>query len=579
MNRIIFLFLLTLLSAAPLQAEVIELYSKETIEAEIVSRDDHSLTVVSEKNKPPVKYWSDQIAAINGKPFYPLDSKLARWIKSNTSPQTDLFKSFFIPEEEKKDAYKRMGKSDSLTGIIERMIVEEGMSVYDAALGQIIMTLLGDEQSLEQAFVPIKYYWKGRFGVVNSLRAGYMSQPYVYDPSQPDVIGSDIAHKGLRGFVFRIINVHGHYQVSDPLDGKMVFEGFPNSSLIHWEDWKPIAGENAWVVMGALHLYHKKHFNPMKRGYKHNFEEEEVLLAQEMARAALYLQADNGGIRMAPMGTHYTNLGVQKGADLEAVARFFDEQAREAKTLTPRQIEEGPLAYPDEFKWYYYEISTENNLSWYAAFRMLYAVTRGDRYHQAMKDIERYLKSIWNTKKNYFEQGMHYHPDEQKWHPNTEHFASDVQNWALVVLGPKTIDDWFGQGAAFKLWRTTKSYSGFKDGSGRLLGVGYTRENDRMSIEWTAGAIFAARFLAAYYRESHPDWADEALRDSVDMRRGMERFRGDFSGSGAAYAYSSKRGWIPFGWFSHDENIYSLASTCWVMLVDAHFNPFILLQN
>jgi len=42
----------------------------------------------------------------------------------------------------------------------------------------------------------------------------------------------------------------------------------------------------------------------------------------------------------------------------------------------------------------------------------------------------------------------------------------------------------------------------------------------------------------------------------------------------SAYSYSSRRGDIPFGWNSHDPQVMSVASTGWMIFVDAGFNPF-----
>lgn len=63
------------------------------------------------------------------------------------------------------------------------------------------------------------------------------------------------------------------------------------------------------------------------------------------------------------------------------------------------------------------------------------------------------------------------------------------------------------------------------------------------------------------------------------MRRGIETYRQQVSETRSAYSYSSRRGWIPFGWFSHDKEVLSLVSSCWVLLHDKGFNPFRLMRN
>ena len=202
--------------------------------------------------------------------------------------------------------------------------------------------------------------------------------------NNPEAVTGSLDGKGKRGFIFRIINANGKYNTADPLDGKTYLEGFPTWPTIHLEDWKPISGENAWVVMSSLQLYYAKYPGADAKQYSINKNPtEEMELAEELARAAMLLQADNGGIRMAPIGTYH-------------------EQGNE---------------------FYYNEISTENNLSWYAAFRMLYQVTDKPKYKQAMENIEG-TKSVWDSRSNTFYQGAHY--INGQWIPNDSNFAVDL---------------------------------------------------------------------------------------------------------------------------------------------------------
>ena len=472
-----------------------------------------------------------------------MDIKLVNWIKSNVSFVTQLPLSFYIPRDKRESTYARMGDIDSVAGIIERMIVEEGLDIYDGAVGQIVLTMMGGKENLERAFYPLEIYWRGYLGEFQRIRAGYPLQPFIYDPQNPLAVSSDLSLRGKRGFIFRIINANGRYNTRDPLDNKTIFEKFPTWPTVHWEDWKPVAGENAWVVLAALHLYHKKYFDPSTQTYKTIESSIELQLAEELARAALLLQSEIGGIRMAPLGTY-------------------------------RETQEPPIPYHADNSWWYYQISTENNISWYAALRMLYAITQKEIYHQAMMNIEKFFKSAWNKEENYFYQGMNF--SEGIWQPNTKDFALDAQAWSIAALGPPKIDSWFGEGSAYRLWQKAKTLSGFCDENGRLLGVGYTQEHDRISVEWTAGAILAIHEMVAYYKDSHPEWSNKLRQDGQTMRAGIEFLRQEFSPYQAAYAYSSKRGWIPFGWNSHTPEVVSLASTGWVVMVDYHYNPFYL---
>ena len=477
--------------------------------------------------------WSDP-----GRSF---DEGLLRWIRSNVSAKTGMFLSFQVLPEESKGVYEGMGAADSVGGIIERVIVENGLVIYDGAVAQIALALSGGEENMRLAQMPLDVYWKGTLGALASIRSGFSGKDFIYDPQAPDKVSAGLEAEGRRGFIFRIINAHGDYLSSDPLDGKKRFEGFPSWPDIHWEDWKPVAGENAWVVIAAMHIYHKKYFNPDTGRYAFHGESVELRLSEELARAAMILQSETGGIRMAPQGTFRENESA--GASLPG-------------------------------NWWYEHISTENNFSWYSALRMLYCVTGKEEYRFAMTKLEGYFRRVFDREKGFFYQGMSF--QDGAWQVDASDFAVDVQTWGILSLGAEVIDGWFGDGAAYSAWQKVKSLSSTRDRSGRLIGVGYTAESERVSVEWSAGAIMSARELAGFYAEAHPDWSEGLWRDAGEMRAGMDLLRRDLPGGRSAYAYSSKRGWIPFGWNSHDPRVMSLASTGWMFFVDKNQNPFFI---
>jgi len=472
------------------------------------------------------------------------DDLVFNWLRQNVSSKTGLFLSFYINSEEKEQVYFEMGDLNSIPGIIERTIVENGLVIYDGAVGQISLTLSGSSSDMRIAERPLDIYWRGELNDLTNIRAGFSNTNFIYDPLNPEQVSSDLNSFGKRGYIFRIINANGDYLSPDPLDGKTSFEGFPTWPEIHWEDWKPVSGENAWVVMAAMRIYHIKYFDNFSQKYQLKSESIELQLSEEIARAALMLQSEIGGIRMAPIGT------------------FRENDPEEAS---------------GENSWWYNQISTENNLSWYAAFRMLYKVTGKDIYHRAMIKQEAYFQRVFNATDRSFYQGMNW--KDGIWRVSDSDFAVDVQTWGILSLGAQRMDLWFGEGAAYTAWKKVKDYSATWDVSGRIVGVGYTKETGRVSVEWTAGAIMAARAIAEYYQDKHPDWGQECRRDADEMRAGMELLRRDISADMSAYSYSSKRGWIPFGWNSHDPRVMSLASTGWILFVDRAFNPFFIDGN
>jgi len=471
---------------------------------------------------------------------YDLDPGLLSWVKSNISPTTRLPYSFYVPQEAKSLVYQHMDVAGPVNGAIERMITKGGLDIYDGAVYQIVLSMAGGQENLQQAFVPTNYYWQGSVGDL-SIRAGYPINLFVYDAKRPEAVSSDNDSLGQRGFIFRIINADGEYLVSDPKDGAKSLAGFPEEDRLHWVDWKPVAGENAWVVIGAMQLYYKKFCNSQNAVCSRHADSVELRLSEELARVALILQSETGGVRMAPMGTSRT-LEIQ---------------------------EQGSFTSNN---WWYNHISTENNISWYSALRMLYQVTGKAEYKKAMDGIERYMRFVWDPTLGFFHQGA-YEVNGQ-WMVSTGNFALDVQTWAMDCFSPRIIDSWLGEGASWHIWETAKKHSGVFDGQGQILGVGYTDEHDRTSVEWSAGAIMATQALGEYYMKSNDDWSQQAFKDKLTMRTAMEKLRYQISATQAAYSYSSRRGWIPFGWNSHDPQVMSMASTGWMMFVDAGVNPF-----
>ena len=464
-------------------------------------------------------------------------------MRSNVSPITGLPLSFFVQEKDKQRVFENMGEGRSAEGIIERMIVNEGLDIYDGAVYQIVLSMLGGSENLSLAYHPLSLYWEGSVNQTANIRAGFPINTFIYDEHHPEAVSSDLLRKGDRGFIFRIINAHGRYHCKDPLDGKDSSFDFPMSERIHWEDWKPVAGENAWVTMAAMHLYHKKYFQPEDHSYLQDLNSLELNLSEELARAAIILQSEIGAVRMAPMGT-YRSLTADESVKYE------------------------------ENQWWYYQISTENNISWYAAFRMLYQVTQKEEYKMMMDKIESFMKFSWNNEEGYFYQGAHF--VDGSWQVNKEPFALDVQTWAILCFSPERIDQWFGEGSAMRLWQKCKNLAGVFNDDGSLKGVGYTTEHDRLSVEWSAGAIEAVKELSKYYKSNQPLFDQELTADLISMRKGVDSLRFDINDDQSAYSYSSKRAWIPFGWYSHEPSVLSLASTAWMVLVDMDINPFFL---
>ncbi len=450
---------------------------------------------------------------------------LLNWLRANRTP-LGMPLSFQVPGADTMSVYERVGTPEIISDVMERIILKEGLIVYDGAVWQIVMSATGVPSDLALAEAPLTNYRTGYMGRVR-IRSG--PPHFVYDPVFTDL------YKEQRGFIFKVINAYGKYETEDPLNGRRHFPGWPNFDRIHWEDWYPIAGENAWLAMAALQIHHRKYFDTATQSYKTPPGTPELEFARELAEVAITLQADNGGIRMGPMG-----------------------------------ISRGEVS--DTFFWYF-EISTENTLSWYSAFRMLHQITNDVRYKFAMQRVENFLRWAYLPGRGVFAQGAHFQPG-RGWIHNPA-FAVDCQTWGIISIRPELIDDWFGRGACAEIWRRTKALGGYRKNN-TLAGIGFTEENDQLSVEWTGGAILATRLLASWYRDEKPELAAECLEDARSMRRGVDELYWQIAPDQAAYSYSLQRKYIPFGWWAHDKRVLSTVSTCWIVLMNNNFNPFFL---
>jgi hypothetical protein len=181
------------------------------------------------------------------------------------------------------------------------------------------------------------------------LRAYYDSDDpgehgFIYKDPNGNDIRKDLV--GERGYVFRIVEVEGHWQIQNPANG----------TTITWSQWEPVTGENAWIGIGLLHAYYAK-YGCVQASPK----PDELVLAEEIARAAMLLAVDDDP---NPSGIN--------GA-----------------------IRRSPRVISDSSGGTYNMISTENNLSMRALFSMLFRLTaksvqqRGR--HVLQRDELRYL--------------------------------------------------------------------------------------------------------------------------------------------------------------------------------------------
>lgn len=422
--------------------------------------------------------------------------------------------------------------ANTLEGIIERLLTTYSLNIYDGACGGIAEAILGRTALADRHIAQLL---GGSYGDLRTIRAN--DGNFTFNGKTVGTREGQIRPENT--WFFRMIS--DRYLQTDPLDGKTRFQGFPTWPDLHHEDWQPIAGEQAWAAgIGPLQVAYAKY------GKNIPLDCNEVKLVLSILPCTEAMQSPIGAIYYAPQGTY---------------------------GKSPK------------------DISNENNISMFAALKMLLEVLEQHKNGKGVAEniatirkilygegathggIRGYFKDYaLDKEREVFYQGGFYVGGRFK---PTRDFAVDVQTWGMLVFGPEQIDKWYGEGSAFKIWRNTKRRAGYFDGQGILRGIGFTDGHTITSGEWGFGAIMMLRSLARHYEKSHPEQAQEALQDSITMRRGIENeLRMKLDDGSFAYKYANKRYYIVFGWWANP--IPSLASTTWAVMVDNNFNPFVL---
>jgi hypothetical protein len=377
------------------------------------------------------------------------------------------------------------------------------------------------------------------------------------------------------------------YAMRDPLDGDYANSWkvpYPNNDTstpwnifgeIHFNDWKPITGENVWAgFIGPLQTLWITNGTNMTEFTTWEDTPPEVQLGLTLMPATMALQSPLGSMYHCPKGT-----------------QMFPADPSEETN-----------------------VSNENNFSAYAAYRMLrqilnkYAKGASDPVLvKAMTDLDslckgldtwfsKYLMSDANDpadgyKVNY--QGGHVSFDGTFYpaHINTTGgLAVDCQTWGMTVLGQKKMDQYYGANTAFELWQTTKKLAGYYDPNGKLGGVGYTFDLNHTiwSAEWSWGAINMAEQLAWEYEQDGNSANAASLKADADemysiLTQPIKRCKnGAWCGGGllqedGGYLYANDRFFIPWGWYANP--IGATCSTGWGVMYEHKYNPFCLGGN
>jgi len=494
---------------------------------------------------------------------------------------------------------------DSEIAIQERTLTRYGLNLYDGATWEIALALegLGHISTIYEANIlyPGSTGSNANIGGIIDIRSDTADFNY----GSSGVSGTDLPMITLPGNTSRVVAVNGNptdttsqtqpgaffyrmigpkYFMTDPFTGdygnawKYPWPNNDNTTtwnifgLVHWNDWKPITGENVWAaITGPLQVLWIENGTKIANFNTFNNTPPAVQLALSILPALKALQSPLGSLYHCPKGT-----------------KMFPPDPNEQTN-----------------------VSNENNFSAYAALTMLYELlmnktvgTTDPILTQAKNDIQKLLQGLesWFQKYilstpyegyNVVYQGGHVSfdgvftpvPIEE-----TGGFAVDCQTWGMTVLGQANVDKWYGQGTAYNIWQATKKFAGYYTPEGLLGGVGYTIVNGTQtnfiwSAEWTWGAIGACEKLSYEYNlAGRADWAHELADDALSMvnlvTQPMVRCaNGGWCGGGlvqedGSYLYANSRFFIPWGWYANP--IGATCSTAWAIMHDHNYNPFIL---
>jgi len=383
-------------------------------------------------------------------------------------------------------------------------------------------------------------------------------------------------------FFYRMIGPK--YFMTDPFDGDYGNAWkypWPNNDtttpwniagLVHWNDWKPITGENVWAaITGPIQTLWLLNGSKLAPFTTFATTPAPIQLALSILPALTALQSPLGSLYHCPKGT---------------------------KMFPPDPSEET-------------NVSNENNFSAYAALTMLNEVltnftvgTTDPVLVQAKASVSKLLAGLdsWFSKYILSDSYEGYQVIYQGGHVSfgsvfepalinqTGGFAVDCQTWGMTVLGQKKVDAMFGEETAYKIWQATKKFAGYYNDKNQLGGVGYTIVNGSQSsmiwsAEWTWGAIGACEKLAYEYGlAGRTDLAASLTADAQSMvslvTQPMIRCEnGAWCGGGlvqedGSYLYANSRFFIPWGWYANP--IGATCSTAWAIMHDHNFNPFVL---
>jgi len=516
-----------------------------------------------------------------------------------------------------KGAFSPYGEElpfDSQIAIQERALTHSGLNLYDGGVWSIALCLAGVFEMVDvynrgvlfpsstganptvDGLISIRaikedyFYGKDKVNGPSLDKVtlpGNMTLVSLQDPTCcGDCCDQTSTHEIAGGYYYRMIGPT--YRMFDPINGNYGWTwkappAGPNNDtstkwnlagIIHWNDWKPITGENVWgIILAPLQVMWIKNCTNITKFSTFKDAPGEVQLALSVVPALKALQTSLGSVYHCPKGT-----------------QMFPADPSEETN-----------------------VSNENNFSSYASFKVFkyildtFAEGSSDTVISAasklldslVKGLEQWFSSKLLSAKQIDGEYVVYQGGHVTFdgtflpQDGPQAFAVDCQTWGLTVVGQKLFDTAYGAGKAMEVWRATRRLAGYYI-NGEIAGVGYTviatndsvnntGKNKIWSGEWSWGAVNMCRKLGReYLTAGRADLAAELAADEKSMIKYMQQpmtpcHDGTWCGGGlvqidGSYLYANDRFFIPWGWYANP--IGATSSTAWAVLNDYKYNPF-----
>jgi hypothetical protein len=398
------------------------------------------------------------------------------------------------------------------------MIIREGVGLYDTSLALLALIEKGE---LKEAAEILDIYARGKFDQMELRAVPNRDNQGAFFPHTLETPDSPEAY-----YFFDFTRANGQWRTNgDP--------------TLEWKHWTAHTGPNAWLAIAIAR------FIEAKRAADPSANVDSYLkVAKALGRGMLKLQTENGGIRFAAKGNYF-----EKG-------------------------QSDP----------YLEVNSENNVSAYAALKALARVTGQHEFQRGADDILRWFKNtpgLYDQETGLLRMGATVASENSKdWKIQNVFAADSGGTWTISSLGAQVIDGLWGDGSAYKMWRSTRERMGRsaqqnEDGSWfmrkvsadeRLDGLDFSELFDEsealISPEWTGGGIFALKQLSDYYGGRSDIVSGEQLEG---LRRDFDSMKAFLDPGVNAYAIGpgmdgSRQGRTGFGWYSPPASVSAMAS-------------------